>query len=145
MLTRCLVVAMIFTPAAALASDAMHLLAQLTWEQRVLLVFSPHGGHADYRRQVELLAEAGEGLRERDLTVVEAFADGGVVIDGQAREFSASSLYRRFAVERDAFRAILLGKDGTVKLDSDDAVTSAELFALIDAMPMRRLEMQRDD
>ena len=144
MLTRCLLVSMLITPAAALATDAARLLSQLAWEKRVLLLFAPQAGHAGYRRQVELLAAAGDGLRERDLTVIEAFADGGVAVDGQARDTSATSFYRRFAVERDAFRAILVGKDGTVKLDRGAAITSDELFALIDAMPMRRLEMRRD-
>jgi hypothetical protein len=34
----------------------------------------------------------------------------------------------------------LIGKDGGVKLDRDTPVAVAELFALIDAMPMRRAE-----
>jgi hypothetical protein len=117
----------------------------LTWEKRVLLIFSPHDRHADYRQQVEILDAVDEGLRERDMAVIETFADDRVAIDGQPQEAGGSGFYRHFSVDSDEFRVILVGKDGTVKLDRGGAVASAELFSLIDAMPMRRLEMQRDE
>ena len=40
-----------------------------------------------------------------------------------------------------AFRVRLVGKDGGVKLDRGEPVDIPTLFALIDAMPMRRAEM----
>ena len=43
--------------------------------------------------------------------------------------------------EAAAFRVRLIGKDGGEKLDSAAPVSAAALFALIDAMPMRRAEM----
>ena len=39
------------------------------------------------------------------------------------------------------FRAILVGKDGTVKLNRRSVVSDEDLFSLIDSMPMRRQEM----
>ena len=130
------------TPVQAL--DADHLLSDLAWEKRVLLIFSPHDRRADFRRQVALLNASADGLDERDMTTIEAFADDRLRIDGREREPAATGFYRRFAVRDDEFRVILLGKDGTIKLDRDAPVTSRDLFALIDAMPMRRLEMRRN-
>ena len=40
-----------------------------------------------------------------------------------------------------AFRVRLVGKDGGVKLDQATPIEVTTLFALIDAMPMRRAEM----
>ena len=109
----------------------------------MLLIFSPHGRHADYRQQIELLDAVEAGLRERDLTVIEVFSEDGVAVDGQAAGPSGSSFYRHFSVDSDAFRVILVGKDGRIKLDRKEAVASTDLFSLIDAMPMRRLEMRQ--
>lgn len=38
----------------------------------------------------------------------------------------------------------LIGKDGDVKLRSDVMIANEDLFTVIDAMPMRQSEMQRD-
>ena len=38
---------------------------------------------------------------------------------------------------------VLIGKDGGVKLRQEELVRPAELFALIDSMPMRKHEMGR--
>ena len=40
------------------------------------------------------------------------------------------------------FTVVLVGKDGTAKLREKRAVSSDDLFALIDAMPMRQREMR---
>ena len=124
--------------------DASRLMSQLSWEKRVLLVFAAHRQDADYRQQSHLLATINDGLVERDMTVIRVFADGRVVVDGQSYQQSAASFYRRFSVPAGDFRVILVGKDGSVKLDRSDVVSDEELFILIDSMPMRRNEMLRD-
>lgn len=138
---RYLLVILMLATNPAQADDADRLMRDFAWEKRPLLVFAPDGRHEAYRRQVELLDAVGSGLRERDMTVIEAIGDDRVTVDGRVRATSATSFYRRYAVGADRFRVILVGKDGTVKLDSGEVVGSDELFALIDAMPMRRREM----
>jgi len=135
---------LMFAASSGYAMDAARLMPELTWEKRVLLVFAPDEQYAGLRRQNAMLEAIGDGLVERDMTVIRAFADGRVSVDGQFDAQSASSFYRRFEVGRDEFRVILVGKDGGVKLDRNLAVSGDELFALIDSMPMRRYEMQQD-
>ena len=48
----------------------------------------------------------------------------------------------RFGVEPGTFAALLVGKDGAVKHRSAEPVEPGELYALVDAMPMRRREMR---
>lgn len=136
--------AMLFTGSGQ-ALDAARLMPDLTWEKRVLLVFSPDQQNADYQRQQGILQEINEGLNKRDMIVIHAFVDDRVLLDQQSHAQSATSFYRRFAVNSDEFRVILVGKDGTVKLDRDSAVSGEDLFALIDSMPMRRHEMMQDE
>lgn len=38
--------------------------------------------------------------------------------------------------------AVLVGRDGGVKVRSDEPVPTPDLFARVDAMPMRRREMR---
>ena len=125
----------------AQALDAEDLMNELTWEKRVLLMFAPDAQDPVLRRQEAALASDRAGLAERDMVVIRALSEDGLSIDGVRHEDVATSFYRRFGTDRNRFRVLLIGKDGTVKLDRDDSVPSAELFALIDSMPMRRREM----
>ena len=48
----------------------------------------------------------------------------------------------RLALPAGAFAATLVGKDGGEKLSSGEPVAAAEIFSLIDSMPMRRSQME---
>jgi len=87
------------------------------WKHRVLVIDTPHTAAADYQTQAAALLPVWAGLIERDLYIVT----------------------RGEAV---AFRVRLIGKDGGVKLDAAAPVSAEALFALIDAMPMRRSEAE---
>jgi hypothetical protein len=124
--------------------DADSLLSELVWEKRVLLVFAPNPADDRLERQNAVLGAVDDGLIERDMTVIRALASDVVTIDGDSRAQPADSFYRRFGVDAGEFRVILVGKDGTVKLDRNAVVSDDELFQLIDSMPMRRYEMSQD-
>jgi len=100
-------------PAAGLALPD---LAAHQWRHRVLVIDAPELMTRDYRRQLASLAAAKAVLEERDLQVVTRTG-------------------------APAFRVRLVGKDGGVKLDQATPIEVTTLFALIDAMPMRRAEM----
>jgi hypothetical protein len=48
-----------------------------------------------------------------------------------------------FHVEENQFAVLLLGEDGSIKLRSSAPVSVTQLNILIDAMPDRKIEMQR--
>ena len=127
------------------ALDVARLMSDLIWEKRVLLVFTQDEQSAGFQRQQTILQGIQRGLSERDMTVIRAFSDDRVVLDEQSHAQSSASFYRRFAVNSNEFRVILVGKDGTVKLDRDSVVGGVELFELVDSMPMRRVEMMQDE
>jgi hypothetical protein len=85
------------------------------WRHRVLVIDTPSRESSEYRRQSAALAAVSAGLQERHVEIVIQTAK--------------------------AFRVRLVGKDGGVKLDRGEPVDVPTLFALIDAMPMRRAEM----
>lgn len=103
------------------------------WTSRVLLVFAPDATDARLAQQRRIMAAAQAGMGERDLVLVEAL--------GSAPE--ALALRKRYELPPDAFRAVLVGKDGGAKLSAAEPIPARVLFSTVDAMPMRRDEMRR--
>ena len=99
---------------------------------RVLVVLAADPTDAKLRRQKELYADMKAGAEQRDLALVEAL--------GSSAE--ATALRRTFGLG-EGFQAMLVGKDGGEKLTSTDPLGPAELFPLIDSMPMRQDEMRK--
>ena len=86
-------------------------------ERRTLLISAPSPDNDSYQKQAALLLPAWSGLVERDFVVETKFG---------AQDFAI----------------VLIGKDGGEKLRRTTLLPIAELFALVDAMPMRRAEMR---
>jgi hypothetical protein len=116
----------------SLVAAAPDPLARHRWHSRLLVVIAPDRADPNYVAQTTLLAQAEAGRRERDLVLVEAIGDSP----------DADAIRRHFGVARTAFRAILVGKDGGAKLSEPQPIPAERLFDTIDAMPMRRDEMQ---
>lgn len=129
----------------SLAMDANSVMREFIWEKRVLLLFTPDDGHAGFQQQNQILSEVKDGMAERDMTTIRAMADGTLTVDNTKQSIAATDFYQRYSVRENEFRVILVGKDSTVKLDKKSMVTAAELFELIDAMPMRQYEMLQDE
>jgi hypothetical protein len=122
---------------SAAAGDATGIdpLARHRWASRVLVLSAPDAADRNLKGQREALASARAETRARDLVVVEA-----VGFDARAR-----ALRRRLDLPADAFRAVLVGKDGGAKLTASEPIPPQRLFATIDAMPMRQDEMRKDE
>ena len=82
-------------------------------------------------------------LLDRDLTVV--YVVGGELSHdlGPAPGISAGAVRALYRASEGAFRVLLIGKDGGIKLDSPAPFQAPDLLAEIDRMPMRRDEMRR--
>ena len=106
------------------------------WHKRVLLVAAPAADHPDYRAQKALLARSQAQLAERDFLVLD-------LLDPLLTAADRRFLTRKTGLAPARFGAVLLGKDGGVKLQSARPLAPAALFETVDQMPMRRQEMQR--
>ena len=83
------------------------------------------------RRELIVSGPAGDPLVAEQLQALRADPDGA-----RERELDVSER------EAEAFQVELLGRDGGVKARWDNLVGVAELWAKIDAMPMRRRELR---
>ena len=121
------------------------------WEHRLLFVFAPSNTSEALIQQEEAFANHDAGFRDRALLLLTVTGnDQGThrtVPGSEPRPLtgaSARQLRERFDVAPDAFRVVLVGKDGTEKRRDAESVTARSIFDTIDAMPMRQREM-RDD
>ncbi|OCJ43149.1 hypothetical protein A6U92_20215 [Agrobacterium rubi] len=93
---------------------------------------------AKVQTQIETIREQEAELADRDMVVLHVTADNVTPIFGSAGGLDAKTLTREARANGKAFEAVLIGKDGGIKLRSDDVVGSLALFDLIDRMPMRQ-------
>ena len=128
-----------------MAMDANNIMQNLVWEKRVLLIFSPNSTDKDFQRQNEILSTVVPAMQERDIKTIYVIADGSFSIDATKQMKTTDSFYQRYAVSKNKFAVILVGKDSTVKLQKDEPVSAEVLFELIDSMPMRQYEMLQPD
>lgn len=138
-----------FPLAALLALAAMPALSHaggletFAWKNRVLLVFAPSENRA-VESQRRLMAAETAALAERDMVVLLVTQDRVEPLFGSAPGISAEALRAQAGVAaQTAFSAVLIGKDGGVKLRQDRPVTAEALFGLVDSMPMRAGEARR--
>lgn len=113
------------------------------WKNRPVVVFTPGPKDPLPAAQRRALDPHGAPFRDRDMVLIEVIGDA-VSVNGQpARDIDADALRARYRVDRETSRAVLIGKDGGVKLRARVAFSADELFTTIDAMPMRNQEIRR--
>ncbi|RYD61561.1 MAG: DUF4174 domain-containing protein [Verrucomicrobiaceae bacterium] len=116
----------------------MESLKEFNWEHRVVLIF---GSSSDVNAQVDDLVSSPHELDDRQMVVLRLSADSLVSVYGSRPEATVKQITADLGVDDvDEFRVVLVGKDGTVKLDRNERVSAVELFGVIDQMPMRRSE-----
>ncbi len=99
-------------------------------QYRHLLILKNEANQHLAERQMNLLEKAVQGIKERDIKIT--------VADRQDR------LYKKYIADTSGFTVLLIGKDGFEKYRTNKLLTVNELFAIIDAMPMRKREMKKD-
>ncbi|WP_240789576.1 DUF4174 domain-containing protein [Pseudooceanicola onchidii] len=103
-------------------------LGDFRWSDRPVLIFAPGQDDPQYQQALAALRLAEAELVDRQIVVLTDATPG----QGQLRD----------ALDIDGFTMLLVGKDGGVKLRSDQVIQPEEIFATIDRMPMRQREMQ---
>ncbi|SEJ85577.1 protein of unknown function [Dyadobacter sp. SG02] len=101
---------------------------------RQVLLFYTDNGLEKQKAQSQILNAHQKDIDERDIKV-------------QCFSYSESSIpeWKKWNIDTASpFTFILVGRDGGEKLRSSDVVSAEKLFGLIDAMPMRKNEVERN-
>jgi hypothetical protein len=104
----------------------------MLWKFRPLIVFSSPGGEKLSRAQQALFEEMESQVADRDMKLL--------VVRQEDHPWR-----KRFSIQEKDFEVVLVGKDGGVKMRSNQPLTPAEVFQEIDRMPMRRREMRESE
>ena len=120
--------------------DTQQWFDEIRWNHRLLIISGPD---EDVSRQVDACRAMRDGMLDRDLIVVDVSHDPGALVVGGREDIPDAPTFRaRFDLPEEEFQVVLVGKDGGVKERRSDQFDIEELFAIIDAMPMRMREMR---
>jgi len=121
------------------------LLEQYHWKNRIILLFGPDSDAA-INKQITELESAPRELVDRDLLIFHISKDVKLLNSKSAFSVAPAQEFRdKYNIPKNEFRYILIGKDSGVKYDKKMFVPNKTIFAIIDAMPMRKREMRRKD
>lgn len=125
----------------AYSAHAPFALTQYRWKNRVLILSAPKNDDKNMTAQRDELAATPDEFADRDMVLV-TLLDNGVSMAGERKLTTEEAVTARTAlgIRPESFALRLIGKDGSVKLSSDEVIAMAEIYALIDSMPMRQRE-----
>lgn len=114
------------------------------WKNRIVLLFTDDDSGTSYRAQVNMLLRDTEDLEERDLKIFK-ISDTNSAVDllGKNTFHVKDNLRVKYNLKGEGFHVLLIGKDGSVKYSDSNPLSREKLFAIIDAMPMRKAEMKQ--
>ena len=121
-------------------------LSDYQWKNRVLIIkYNDHSKDL-FKEQRAFLEGEAKGLKERKMLLVFCKDNDCTFKDYVKDEVYTLQNGKRVKLDfpwkdKATFELVLLGLDGGVKFRKDSPITSEELYAIIDGMPMRRAEL----
>jgi hypothetical protein len=120
-------------------------LEQFQWKNRVFAIFSDADNARAARQENQLLSDR-PALGERDMVVLRIRGNEISALFGAGEDLNADEIRKDLqGPDVGDFAAVLVGKDGTVKLRVSEPIAAGDLFALIDSMPVRAAESLKPD
>jgi hypothetical protein len=117
-------------PASAMSNDV--------GRKRPLVVFTPGAEHPGFVLQRHLVNGNRNALSDREVVAIWVIGGGVTTEMGAGPGMSAAALRQSFRVSEGQFRALLLGRDGHVKLESGVPLTANDLFGELDRVQLKR-------
>ncbi len=119
-----------------------------TWKNRILLVKTSDSASEIYQQQIKEFENAADELKVRKFVLYKITGDDFELIDFTNRELNDSGKIAGKSIgktlnDKENFEVILIGLDGGIKLRQTEVLTKEALFNIVDAMPMRRSEIDR--
>ena len=112
------------------------------WKDRLLLVFANSYESTALQKQLTLFKDTEKKLIERKLVVYQITPSDYKEGLQNSKPLKGSSLYQQYNQEKKEFKLILIGLDGGVKETYFSPTPPAEIYGVIDQMPMRQQEIR---
>ena len=114
------------------------------WKNRLVFLVDDTMDTKAIRSQLKTLIQEGDALVDRDILLFQLTPKGVFTSEGATTKLSADDTYRKLSIPKDFKGILLIAKDGGVKLKKGFEVKPELIFTLIDGMPMRRSELNRN-
>lgn len=112
------------------------------FDTRPVILFTSSSSHPKFIQQLSAFAQFECEFFKRDLEILTVVSNGASVIDGATlSNEDVSFLKDELEVGPYTELLVLVGKDGRVKLRAHMPLSARDLLRLVDAMPMRRIEV----
>lgn len=116
------------------------------WKNRVLIIKTIDASTKTYVRQHQEFQDTAEQMKERKLIIYNIVKNEYTLTDYQNAAINHSGTISRQVGKKlnddETFEILLIGLDGQIKLRQNKVLSKADLFAIIDAMPMRKSEIR---
>ena len=113
------------------------------WENRIVLIITSGSESETYTSQIEAFNINSQEFDERKLIIYKVLPNKYKVENSEDNSWvSDSRLYALYNSNDKDFKIILIGLDGNIKIEQSELLTTKDLFATIDSMPMRRSELR---
>ncbi|XLS29856.1 DUF4174 domain-containing protein [Flavobacteriaceae bacterium M23B6Z8] len=117
-------------------------LSKHQWKHRIVLLISNENSNPDLQKQLNAFKNQHDELEERKLIVYRVTPHSYKTLNDEEWKKS-SSLYDTYKNNDEAFKLVLIGLDGSTKTQKNHFLSCEDLFAIIDAMPMRQREIRK--
>ena len=119
-------------------------ITEYQWKNRLVILLTDSEDNETYKLQINDFQTVISGLEERKILVITLTPNYQITgIENEIKQ-NASLSYKDLKKETEGFEILLIGLDGYSKLRQSKLLTLQELFDLIDSMPMRRLEIEKN-
>ena len=138
-LLRGLTITLLFGSSTALNAGSLD---GYLFDTRPVILFTSSPSNPKFVQQLSAFAQYECEFFKRDLEVLTVVSNGTSVIDGSIlSNEDVSFLKDELEVGPYTELLVLVGKDGRVKLRAHMPLSARDLIRLVDAMPMRRIEV----
>jgi len=110
------------------------------WKNRIILIISNNEDSEIFKKQINALEKDLQELEECKLILFK-ITPSKYQLNSDKWETN-SELYTTYNLNNEPFKIVLIGLDGGIKLNQNTYTPKRDLFALIDGMPMRRVELK---
>ncbi len=124
------------------AQSKNHSLKTHQWQNRLLLVIAKDSADLNFQQQIYHLSQNQKDLIERKLVVYKVLPNQLCMGLENMEMVSSHDLYKKYNPQSTAFKVVLIGLDGRVKLKQTELLYIDNLNGVIDAMPMRMNELR---
>ncbi len=118
-------------------------LTEHQWTNRVILIITNNSKSQTYASQIKEFNMHIQEFEERKLITYKVLPRKHKLENSDDNSWMKDSeLYIKYNPTNSDFKIILIGLDGGIKIEQNKLLTTKELFATIDSMPMRRAEIR---